>query len=484
MYLLIIIIFVIAVYLYPTSGASYIITPKWDVNKYYYPKAVKFQRHPLVDKFFNMSVDEYITIYRQRYPQSNPIVLKKLLSLQTRYSLYAGGDLFPVYVNKQKRMMLLETNSAPAGHKSVPIGADLYGGYIKIIRDTFLPFIQHLDPKLGQIAVIYDTNEMECVAYAHIINKLTAERVYIYEYKSTDNALININNLLYLRDQETQTFVPLRAIFKFVTVDPWDAMPVKTKTLIFNPIEFCIAGGRNKKIALTAYQVLNDLLKPYHLEIFIPETKICSNYQTIIDLAKLYYYKLVIKIPYGNRGRGVYTISNQKEFDRFLSETVDKDSSDYIVQTLVGPKHLSTKPNLYHRGTEIDQNGQSYIFDVRMICATTKQGIRPVTFYCRRAKYSYVDDDRKNQVQTWDLLGTNLSYQDSNGNWTTDHTRLLTFSVEEFDQLNLTLIDLVEAYVQTVLAMVAIDYMTRYIFDSANVSETLEKFDRYWIGKI
>ena len=57
------------------------------------------------------------------------------------------------------------------------------------------------------------------------------------------------------------------------------------------------------------------------------------------------------------------------------------------------------------------------------------------------------------------MLGTNLSVKDENGNWTTETNRLLLMDCKDFNQLGIGLDDLIDAYIQTVLSVVAIDNM-------------------------
>jgi hypothetical protein len=57
------------------------------------------------------------------------------------------------------------------------------------------------------------------------------------------------------------------------------------------------------------------------------------------------------------------------------------------------------------------------------------------------------------------MLGTNLSVKLPDGGWTTDTSRLLLMDRKDFNQLGLGIDDLIDAYIQTVLAVIAIDKM-------------------------
>ena len=85
-------------------------------------------------------------------------------------------------------------------------------------------------------------------------------------------------------------------------------------------------------------------------------------------------------------------------------------------------------------------------------------GFFPVALYARRARAplaAYLDGS----PSSWDMLGTNLSIREANGAWGTQTERLLLMDGRDFAHLGLGLDDFVEAYVQTVLAVTAIDRM-------------------------
>ena len=58
------------------------------------------------------------------------------------------------------------------------------------------------------------------------------------------------------------------------------------------------------------------------------------------------------------------------------------------------------------------------------------------------------------------MLGTNLSVKLPNGSWTTDSSRLILMDRRDFNQLGIGIDDLIDAYIQTVLAVIAIDKMS------------------------
>ncbi|MEZ4429939.1 MAG: hypothetical protein R3A51_19855 [Nannocystaceae bacterium] len=59
------------------------------------------------------------------------------------------------------------------------------------------------------------------------------------------------------------------------------------------------------------------------------------------------------------------------------------------------------------------------------------------------------------------MLGTNLSIKNEDGSWGSDTNRLLLMDRRDFNKLGLGLDDLIEAFIQTVLSVTAIDRLAR-----------------------
>ena len=57
------------------------------------------------------------------------------------------------------------------------------------------------------------------------------------------------------------------------------------------------------------------------------------------------------------------------------------------------------------------------------------------------------------------MLGTNLSIKKADGNWASESQRLLLMDRKDFNILGLGIDDLIDAYIQTVLSVIAIDRM-------------------------
>jgi hypothetical protein len=64
------------------------------------------------------------------------------------------------------------------------------------------------------------------------------------------------------------------------------------------------------------------------------------------------------------------------------------------------------------------------------------------------------------------MLGTNLSVKTPEGEWTTETERLLLVDSRDFNKLGIGLDDLIEGYLQTVMAVTAIDRMASQLLTS------------------
>jgi hypothetical protein len=116
-----------------------------------------------------------------------------------------------------------------------------------------------------------------------------------------------------------------------------------------------------------------------------------------------------------------------------------------------------------------------------MVC-TTPEGMRPVACYARRARKPLCVNLSDNpEVTSWEMLGTNLSVKNDD-EWTTEAQRLLLMDRKDFNQLGLGIDDLIDAYIQTVLSVIAIDKMCERLMKDGD--EGALKDDRYpWFNQ-
>lgn len=399
-------------------------------------------------------------------PRVKPETLEELLRYQPRFFRWAGCDLFHCATwSGARHMVVVETNSCPSGQKSMPLvneGEEM-GGYKKLIQTTFSELLKRDLPVAGGLAVVYDKNLMEASGYAAALADLTGERVLLVEYYLGDE-LASVrweDGVMHVRTEDG-AWQPIRAAFRYVTQSPWTRFPLSSKTLVLNPILPCLAGGRNKLVASKAYDLFNAELAASEtgLKIRVPETK--------HDIAKtevpLWVHSFgghaVVKVPYGNAGQGVYTITTDAELEEFMAE--DHKYDKFIVQSLVGNSQWSSTTaagQLFHVGTIPNRKGEIYVSDLRMMVSATDRGFQPVAVYARRAHEPLADRLEVGGPSSWNMLGTNLSIKTGHMSWDTETNRLLLMDRKDFNKLGIGIDELIDGYVQTVLATIAIDKM-------------------------
>ncbi len=448
------------------SFASIVHPDSFEAHQHWYPKAFNATIHPMISFFLNLHQDRIVTRYCHMHPTVNAEKLKEILDYKPRYFRWAGADLLNVTSAGGKRqMVVIENNSCPSGQKSMPLVDDNLeqGGYRLLIDETFKPFLKNMRHKIkGALAVVYDKNPMEASGYAEAMADAFKEPVYYVPYYDGDRnpAVRYVDGVMEVRT-ENGSFVPIRAAFRYLTQKPWNRLPMHCKTRILNPVIACLAGGRNKMVAAKAYDIFNAELANFGLKINTPET--------VWDVRKneipLWVRKMgghaVIKVPYSNAGQGVYTIVTPEELEAFMELEFEYDL--FIVQSLIGNYNWSSTTSagkLYHVGTIPSPKNHTYVADIRMMVCATNRGLRPICTYARRAEKPLIDEI-PSSLDSWKMLGTNLSFKNENGSWGSDTSRLVLMDRRDFNKLGIGLDDLIEAYIQTVLSMVAIDKMAQ-----------------------
>ena len=470
----------------------------FDANNHYYAKVLNAELHPLVSYFLSLSAERIAHRYCHLHPTIDKNSLCKLLHTKPLYLRWSGADLF-VTTNQYgiRKLTVIETNTCPSGQKSMPRTDEELNdgyGYKKLISTTFKPMLNKVDPSLfsAKLGVIYDKNSMEAKGYAQSISRVFGEDVYVAEFYNDDpNPPVKFDNdgIMYIRiiknEEENDgnieyEWIPIRAAFRYVTQNPWDRIPVNTKTLILNPIIGCLAGGRNKNLAAKAYEIFNANLQTKSglsgLKLNTPQTIKDVPFDAIPFMIKKFGGKGVIKSPYGNAGVDVFTITNDKELSEFMNNFGQKENDEmgrgygekFIVQSLIGNANWSSSTisgTHYHVGTVPDKNGKFYAADIRLMIHYDGNAWKPLCIYSRRAKEP-LSKDLTDDVSSWDILGTNLSVKVSENNWQTDTNRLLLMDTRAFNRLGIGLDDLINAYVQTVLATISIDDLCKVLMNN------------------
>ncbi len=436
------------------------------------PRALNAQLHPLVRYFLSLHNERIAERYVHLHPEVAPDAVRAALAYVPRFFHWGGADLFHVATARGiRRTVVIETNSCPAGQKSMPLTDDTHeqAGYRTLIERSLLPLLRRRNLPDGELAVLYDKNEMEVSGYAAALADQVDQPVWLVPFHEQDPdapARFTPASVLEVRDPATDVWHPIRAALRYVTQRPWGRIPPITRTLICNPVLVCLAGGRNKLLAAKAYDFFNAEAQSSGLRIRTPETIWDVAHAEIPFWVQRMGGLAVVKVPYANAGQGVYTITSPAELDAFMHAPRAYDR--YIVQALIGNSGWSSRGaagRFYHLGTVPDRRGDIYVADLRFMVGTSGAGFFPVALYARRARRplaTHLDGQRP----SWDMLGTNLSVRRTDGSWATETERLLMVDARDFNRLGLGLDDLIEAYIQTVLAITAIDQMAARLVNS------------------
>ena len=453
---------------------SRVIQPgSFERQDHYYTKVLNAQVHPLIRYFFNLKNERIAERYAHLHPEVKPEAIRAALSHTPRHYRWGGTDLFAVTTEHGVRqIVVIETNSCPSGQKSMPPLAEDQdqAGYRMLLERSFMPMLKRRNLPQGGLAVLYDKNPMENTGYAATLADLANEPVHlIYAPDSTEDRAFRFteDRVLEVRDPDG-AWAPIRAAFRYVTQRPWNRLPPVTRTPLFNPVLICLAGGRNKMLAAKAYDLYNARIQQTGLTIRTPETIWDVNRAEVPLWVARMGGSAVIKVPYSNAGQGVFTVTSNEELDAFMDQ--DHPYDRFIVQALIGHTRWSSRGRqgqLNQLGTIPNRKGQIFVADMRFMVGASPDGFYPVAIYARRAR-SPLTAERPTGMQSWSMLGTNLSVKTDGGGWDTEHGRLTLMDSRDFNLLGVGLDDLIEAYIQTVLAMAAIDEMANQLVTQRN----------------
>jgi hypothetical protein len=423
-----------------------------------YPQVLALQPHPEVELFFGLPRSELVARYCERHPSTDAAELARLLGGHCRHLRWAGSDLLLVRgADDRRRMIVLETNSCPSGQKSMPLLAsrDRRGGYLRVAEALFNA------EDAGTTAVVYDKNPMEAFGYARTLADHLQRPVPVARFGVDDpGAAVRFREgVMQVRD-ETGRWHGVNRAFRYVTQRPWARLPVRTHTAIVNPVVACLAGGRNKLVAHKAYERLSSALHGAGLEVRTPLTFAGVELGDVRDAVAALGGQAVVKVPYSNAGQGMHIVTDRAELATFEAGPHGYDR--FVVQELVGdlPASAGSPTRHVQLGTCPDHQGRRFAFDLRMLVCSGPRGFEPVAAYARRAP-----EPLDSGAPASRRFATNLSGRNAGGAWTLDDSRLVPLGAAGFELLGLSLDDLIDAYVQTVLSVWAIEQMSRSLLD-------------------
>ena len=442
----------------------------FQLNKHYYPAVLLSSLSSKAEQFLSLDNQTIAHRYSQKYGEVNTEELSKLLKSSPLFFGWSGGDLFHVHDRREKdmqeKMLLIEMNTCPSGQKSMPNRHQ--NGYHDMMRRMFKPLIMSWKTK-GALAVIFDQSPMEARGFAEALADVMNENVFYVKFENKEKLSIDvkfIDRQLAVKDATGEWHL-IRAAFRYVTQKPWNRIPLNTKTLIVNPIVACLAGGRNKMLASHAYQLFNEKYAKHGIQIRVPETIINVHREDIPSCIKKLGGMGVIKVPYLNSGQGIFTVVNDKELNKFMTMVPVSSYHSYIVQSLIG--HHSWDTNDSRRYTHVltssEEKNDGYVKDLRVQICSSPDGFKATSIYCRRARQPLSSDI--NMIDhSWEMLGTNLCVKkgsEASSEWTTESDRLIIMS--DNDTSGLSIDNLIDGYVQTVLGTLAIDQLAQQLMD-------------------
>ncbi|SFW53950.1 hypothetical protein SAMN02927921_02186 [Sinomicrobium oceani] len=442
----------------------------FEPSEHWYPRVLNSNIHPLVSHFLHLTTDQFISRFSRLHPGADEEKLREVLAYKPKYFQWSGTDM--MHITNQagmRKLTIIETNSCPSGQKSMPL-LDLNiekGGYKKLLELTFKPQVEKHN-ETGGLAVIYDKNPMENIGYASTLADAFGEDVYLAKFlkDDPDPPAKFVDNKLYVKS-ENEEWIPIRAAFRYVTQEPWNRIPLKSRTLLLNPIEACLAGGRNKTEAYMAYQKFNDKFRASGLEIHTPHTYLEVEHKDLFHYFEKLGRSMVIKVPDSNAGQGVYTVTSQEEMETVYETLKAYQPEKYLIQQLIYSNYIkgSDKEKAwYHVGTIPDKKNRSYAFDLRLMMHYTEEGLRPLAIYSRRARLP-LNKPLPEGASSWDLYGTNLSVKQTEG-WSYDDERLMLYDIRNFGNLGLGIDELIQGFIQSAMATYAIDQHAIEKFDN------------------
>lgn len=443
----------------------------FETESHFYPRVLNAHIHPLVRNLMDMGTQRIASRFCHLHPEADTESVSQLLTSVPRYFRWGGCDLFHVTSEDGlRRVVVIESNSCPSGQKSMPRinESSERAGYERLLSNSFIPQLRKRKglPK-GDLAIIYDKNHMENSGYAATLADLTGEPVWLIPFHQCDvgrTAEFDERGILYaIKDGQRH---PIRAAFRYVTQRPWNRIPTTTKTMIYNPVLICLAGGRNKLVASKAYDIYNAAQMQSGLHINTPETIWDVSKEEVPIWVQRMGGVAVVKVPYSNAGQGVFTITSERELQSFMDRQFDYDH--FIIQALIGNSRWSSHSQhgrMFHVGTMPDKKLNLYVADLRFMVAASPEGFFPVAIYARRARKPLSAEIDAGE-DSWDMLGTNLSVKLPDGSFTTEPGRLLLVDSRDFNRLGFGMDDLIDAYLQTVMSITAIDQMAQGLINS------------------
>jgi hypothetical protein len=424
------------------------ISPSEQIDSKDYFTAHSQEKSPskLILDFLSLSVDDICKLYCENVKNIEYEDLIKILKYVPKYLFSSGADLMKVTDRGEEKYCLIEVNSVATGVFGFPMLNSEYNPYQRIIEDSFSFLIKEIPKGTGVIAILSDQIYKEVLGYCAMLPKILNESVYLIDLKDMKKAAeyYRVGNE-YLEIKLNGKWTPIRAAIKYVQDQPWLKMPIISKTFIFNNLLGCLCGGRNKSMANIAYKKLESSL-PKGVNINHPYTESNLTKKQVLKLVEKRGIG-VVKGLYSNSGREVFFLIKDRDIKEF--EDTEFEYDNFIYQDLIGHQNWISD----YEKTERFCHFYDYVYDIRLVISYTQEGFKPISILSRRAPKPL--NPNLDEISDFkEMLLTNLSSCE-------DPNRFILYDQKTVDLLGITLQDLIECYVQAVLATVSVDSLCK-----------------------
>lgn len=407
----------------------------------------------LLKQFTQLNQDDIIRLYCENHDNTDPKQIKDFLNYKPEVFLWSGIDFMKVKHKNKDTVAIIELNSPPSGSCFYPAIDSTHDADLKLM-EAFAENIANINKEDGVLAILFQNFPMEKEILAIHLSNITNEEVYLVNLRQREVDQNYCISNEYIEIFDGKSWLNIRAAFLIIPDDIYLCLPFQTKTFLSNSALSFIAGGINKNTAASAFNKMNQDL-PDYLQIKYPFTTNNLTKEECINLTNERDGIGVAKGAYGYGGKEVFFLLSEENKKEFIDSNVA--SKSFVYQDLIGFPHwfsFERDERVYQIGTK-----DNFVCDFRFIIAyTVTEGFKFISMFSRKSMKSF-DCAFEDVIRCpKEVLTTNLtSLPDVYTETCYYHPKILQMNDENVDLTNLTLNDLVEFYVQAVLATIACD---------------------------
>jgi hypothetical protein len=230
----------------------------------------------------------------------------------------------------------------------------------------------------------------------------------------------------------------LKGGIRYLHHEPWLLLPPRATGTYLNPTDVDLGGARDKTEAAAAFEQWNRSRPRGTPLLRVPETAVVRPCEDLPD----WNGWVVLKTPHLNSGDGI----------RFCNASVKKIPPVREKSVL----QRAVLPGAGPGGRRILLGGR--VHDIRMVVASGPAGFFPIMLYARCSRRCWQAGLTRAEMR--EALLTNIATRDEAGDYRFDYERLVMPSDKGWRRLSLRPVDFAVAFVQSVIATVAIDART------------------------